>query len=73
MAKKTRFYRYRIAEVYEGAEGKIEIGQTLIDTWHGKSYTYQLERRGEIVPWCHVKLIGEVTEPETLVQLEGKR
>lgn len=73
MSKKTRYFRYRVAEVYEGGEGTLEVGQTMIDRWHGKSHSYQFEKHGEITPYCYVTLIGEVTEPETLVQLAGRR
>lgn len=72
MAKTKRYFRYRVAEVYEGGQDTLEVGQTLIDTWHGKSHAYQLERSGEIMPYCYTTLIGEVTEPETLAQLGAR-
>ncbi len=71
MAKPKRLFRYKVAEVYEGAEGRLEVGQTLIDSWHGKSHSYQVESNGDVSPYCYVTLIGEVTEPETLELLRG--
>lgn len=73
MSKKTGYYRYRVAFVADGCPAKVSVGDVLIDTWHNKSHFYQFERDGVISAGFFARLVGEVTEPETLAQLRQGR
>ena len=73
MSRNRKMYRYEVKEVHSGGEGHVEVGQVMVDYWHGKSHTYRVENGGVVKSFCTVVLIGphEKSEKEIRKALEG--
>lgn len=73
MPKQTRYFRYEVTHVFGSMEGRLEVGSTLIHTWHGKSHTWRVFDLNAVKAkgGYSGKLLGEVTEPAVLLKLKA--
>jgi len=54
-----RRFRYKVTHVFPSMEGRLEVGDVLVDEWRGKSYTQQLENKGVVNPGWSAELVEE--------------
>lgn len=63
---KPRIWQYEVIGAGGSMEGKVEVGETILDRWQGKRHTYNIFNlpRAELTGWFEVKLLGEADEEQ---------
>jgi hypothetical protein len=62
----ARIWQYEVTDVGGSMEGRVEVGETILDRWQGRSHTYNIFNlpRAKLTGWFSVKLIGEASEEQ---------